>query len=233
MSGWIKLHRQLIDWEWYSDPNVVRLFIHCLLKANHSQKTWRGIKIEKGQFVTSMNKLSNELELSVQKVRTAIDKLIITKEIQSKSTNKFTIITICKYDDYQCAGAEKNIPQTDKYNSNNMLLTTTKNNKNNNNEISFEEKIRLKKERENQFRDEVIKEYRGKFDKKTIEEFCDYWTESNPNGFKLKFEMEKVFDVSRRLKNWSSKDYNRKFFKGGKNHQTDFPECSNFDEYGK
>ena len=47
-------------------------------------------------------------------------------------------------------------------------------------------------------------------DPKIIEEFCDYWTESNISGNKMKFEMQKTFDINRRLKKWiqNAKDWN-------------------------
>ena len=59
-QGWIKFHRKFINWEWYDDINTSRLFIHCLLRANHQDKKWRGITIKMGQFVTSLSKLSTE-----------------------------------------------------------------------------------------------------------------------------------------------------------------------------
>ena len=49
MEGWIKIHRGLLDWEWYSDTNCVRLALHLLLKANFQTRRWRG----KSDFLTS------------------------------------------------------------------------------------------------------------------------------------------------------------------------------------
>ena len=40
MSGWIKIHRQILEWEWYSDTNTFRVFLHLLLKANHKEKKY-------------------------------------------------------------------------------------------------------------------------------------------------------------------------------------------------
>ena len=37
-------------------------------------------------------------------------------------------------------------------------------------------------------------------------EFCEYWTETNPKGTKMKFEMQKTFDVGRRLARWAKND---------------------------
>ena len=33
MSGWIKIHRKITEWEWYDDVNTFRLFMHLILKS--------------------------------------------------------------------------------------------------------------------------------------------------------------------------------------------------------
>jgi len=128
--GYIALHRKLIEWEWYTDVNVKTLFIHCLLKANFKTKTWQGITIEKGQFVTGVNKLSSEIGLTTQKVRTALKKLEKTNEIIVKSTNKNSLITVCNYDSYQGKEAtnqqSNNNQITINQQSINNQITTTK-----------------------------------------------------------------------------------------------------------
>ena len=100
-NSFIKLYRGLLDWEWYSDVNTKTVFIHCLIKANWEDKKWRGLLIKRGQFYTSIGNLSNELNLSNKQIRLSLDKLKSTKELDIKGANKGTMITICKYDDYQ------------------------------------------------------------------------------------------------------------------------------------
>ena len=38
------------------------------------------------------------------------------------------------------------------------------------------------------------------------QEFIDYWTETNKSNSKMKFEMEKTFDIKRRLARWAKND---------------------------
>ena len=38
--------------------------------------------------------------------------------------------------------------------------------------------------------------------KDLLKEFCDYWTEENKSRTKMKFELQKTFDINRRLKRW-------------------------------
>lgn len=101
MQGWIKLLRKLLDWEWYTDVDVFKLFIHLLLIVNHQPKKWRGTTIEKGATVTSISSLAAGSGLSEQKVRTALKKLLSTGEITKKSTNKNTVILVVNYALYQ------------------------------------------------------------------------------------------------------------------------------------
>lgn len=138
MEGWIKLHRGLLEWEWYDEPNVFRLFLHCILKANHSDKSWRGSVIKRGEFVTSLQNLSNETKLSVQQVRTCLKKL--TNELTIKSTSQHTVIQVVKYNEYQDDNKQSNKRVTNEQQTNNKQITTTKNDKNNNNSIlSFDD----------------------------------------------------------------------------------------------
>lgn len=54
MDGYIKLHRKLIDWEWYKDLPTKTLYIHLLLKANWMTKAFKGVEIPSGTVVTSI-----------------------------------------------------------------------------------------------------------------------------------------------------------------------------------
>lgn len=101
MEGWIKLHRKILDWEWYTDAPVRILFEHLLLTANYEDKKWKGMTIKRGQKVTSIGHLSKETGLTVRQVRTALQKLEKTKNVTSKATNKFTLVTIENYGLYQ------------------------------------------------------------------------------------------------------------------------------------
>ena len=100
-NGFISLHRKLLNWEWYTDVNVKTLFIHCLLRANFKDRNHKGIPLKRGQFITSLRKLSIETGLSERQVRTALDKLKMTNELTNDSNNQYRIITVLKYNEYQ------------------------------------------------------------------------------------------------------------------------------------
>lgn len=122
--GWVKLHRQFKDWEWYNKSEMVHLFIHCLIKANFKDGSFQGTECKKGSFITSLKHLSDETNISIQTIRTCLKKLQLTKEISVKSTNKLTQITICNYDSYQHEDGEANKQLTNNQQTTNKQLTT-------------------------------------------------------------------------------------------------------------
>ena len=158
LNGYIKLYRKLIQWGWYQDNVVKSLFLHCLLMASFRDFTWMGNCLKAGQFITSYKSLSEELGFSVQQVRTAIKKLESTEEITSKSTNKYTLITVMNWENYQIedetSNTVSNNPITNEQQTNNKQITNeqqhrknyknyknVKNVKNNNTRTREENKI--------------------------------------------------------------------------------------------
>jgi DNA-binding transcriptional MerR regulator len=137
MSGWIKIHRKFLDWEWFNKSEAVHLFLFMLIKANHKSGKWQGIDIERGQFISSLANISNATGISVQTIRTILKKLEKTNEIELKSTSQYTIVTICKYECYQDENETSNKPITNNQQTTNKQLTTNKNEKNVKNERSI------------------------------------------------------------------------------------------------
>jgi hypothetical protein len=118
MVGHIKLDRKILSWEWYQDANTCRLFIHLLLIANHKETRWKGIPVLRGQVITGLDKLCTQIGLSIQQARTAFDKLQTTGELTIKVTNKYRLVTICKYDYYQSYMKEDNKQDNNKITNN-------------------------------------------------------------------------------------------------------------------
>ena len=129
-QGFIKLYRSFIKWEWYDDANTMRVFLHCLLKANHESAKWRGNIIERGSFITSYAHLASELNLSVKQIRVCIKKLKSTGEVAYKGNNRNSIITINKYNSYQEKGQATDNQTADNGQSEDTQGATNKNDKN-------------------------------------------------------------------------------------------------------
>jgi hypothetical protein len=128
-TGWVKLHRQLLDWEWYNDVNTTRVFLHLLIVANHKDNKWRGIDIKRGQRLTSISALASETNLSIKNIRTSIKRLKSTNEVASISTAQHTVFTMVNYDLYQDEASEV----ANKGQAKGKQGATNKNDKNENN----------------------------------------------------------------------------------------------------
>lgn len=95
-----------------------------LLKANWKDGNFKGTTVPRGSFVSSIGKLSSETGLTEREIRTAISHLKKTGEVTSKTTNKFTVFTVVKYDLYQTSDKQNVSQKTDKRQSNDILTPT-------------------------------------------------------------------------------------------------------------
>lgn len=134
MEGFIVLHRKMLDWEWADDPGTVSLWIHLLLRANHEKGKWRGIVIKRGQLVTSVESLSLQTGLTKKQIRTRLDRLVESGCLGKQTANNYTLLTICKYGDYQDIPNNEGKQRANKRQTKGNQRAT--NNKNNNNNIS-------------------------------------------------------------------------------------------------
>ena len=122
MTGWIKLHREITEWEWYDDYPCFKLFTHLLLTCNYKPSKYQGYDIPIGAKACGYPKLSEQTGLTIQQLRTAIKKLKSTNEVTVKITPKFSIISITKWDKYQ----ESNSQSTGEQQASNRRATTSK-----------------------------------------------------------------------------------------------------------
>lgn len=143
MQGRVKFHRKITEREWYSDANTFRVFFHLITIANHKDWKRQGIDVKRWQTITSIDSLAEQIWLTSQKVRTAMDKLISTWEIAKKTTNRNTIVTVLKYCDYNDYDWEDNkqitSQITNKQQTDNKQITTNKNDNKEKNEKELKE----------------------------------------------------------------------------------------------
>lgn len=126
LNGFIKIHRKLLQWGWYQDNVVKGVFLHLLLTANFKDMAWQGRTIKRGQVVTSYKHLSEDLGFGVRQIRTALDKLKSTGEVTSETTNKYTIITVVNWEEYQVIDSEPTHNTTKSVTNDRQALSVTK-----------------------------------------------------------------------------------------------------------
>ena len=135
-NGFIALYRKMLDWEWHNNPNTLSTFIHILLGANHEDGVSKGVLVKRGQLLTSLPALAKETGQTMRQVRVSLDHLKMTGELTDESTNRYRIITVVKYDDYQNNDRQNGRQMTDntadkrqatghRYNNNNNINKET------------------------------------------------------------------------------------------------------------
>lgn len=133
-SGWICVHRQLLDNPIFKNDKLFRVFMYCLLKASHSDHDQLVgdviVPVKEGQFVSGRKSISSATNLTEQNVRTALVKLEKLKILTIKATNKFSIISIVNWNKYQ----QNNQQVTSSQPTSNQQVTTNNNGNNGNNE---------------------------------------------------------------------------------------------------
>ena len=137
MSGYIKLEKKILNWEWWSDINTFRLFMYLLLVANWTDGTFQGVTIKRGQRATSLDRLSTGTGLSIRQTRTALKHLETTGEVTIKRHAKFSVVTINNYDKYQTSDTVD-----DKETTGNRQAKRQTNDTQNDNETSTIEEIK-------------------------------------------------------------------------------------------
>jgi len=172
----------MLAWEWYRNPISSRVFIHLLLTANTKDTNCKGVTIKRGQTVTGRAFLSEALGLSVSNIRTALKNLENSKEIKVESNTRGTRITVINADKYQIDETEQK-------------------------EVKTVKSVKSIEDRIYEFKKSLVP-HLDKYGKTVLKNFSDYWTEKSPRGSKMRFEKEKVFDVSRRLATWSRNNFN-------------------------
>ena len=166
MKGdYIKINRSLLDWDWYGDINTCRLFVHMLLRANWKDGNFRGEEIKRGSFVSSLSKLSDETNLSVREVRTAINHLEKTGEVTINRHSKYSVFTVNNYCAYQQSDTQADKQVTGNRQASDKHATT------------IEER---KKERRKEYIDTDVSIMQH-----SVSAIIDAWNQLEPYGIKM------------------------------------------------
>ncbi|MCR0163165.1 hypothetical protein MKA35_20475 [[Clostridium] innocuum] len=141
-QGYIKLYRQITDTPVWADSDKLKLWLMCLMKATHDEKTQvvgnQIIELKAGQFITGRSALSDEFNRDVKKDR-RVDGLTLFRwlslfekmeMLNIKKTNKYSLVTVLNWDKYQGQRTSNEQQLNNKRTSNEQQLNTNKNDKN-------------------------------------------------------------------------------------------------------
>lgn len=196
----------MFDWDWFDKPEMLSLFLYLLNNAKEKEVKHDGIVEHRGQFLTSLRKLSTIIGAGKQVVRTCLSKLIKMQLIEVNTERLYSIITICNYDDY--FEAEVNKPKNELKNEDTKPAEAPKEDKP---KKTKEEIATATEKRKEKFYQELVP-YVATYGKDMIRKFYDYWSETNKSKTRMRCETEKTWDLNLRLQNWArrNKDFGTK-----------------------
>lgn len=97
-NGFIKLHRDICNCDWFSDNKTLAVYIRLVFAAAWRDTRCNGVDLKRGQVITTIAKLAQQSQQTVQQTRTALSRLKTTGWVTIKGTPKYSIITLNFYD---------------------------------------------------------------------------------------------------------------------------------------
>jgi len=108
-GGYVRLYRKTLESSVFQNPVTLKIWIWCLLKANHkgrsvSVRTGRGetlVRLQPGQFIFGRNSAAKELNLPASTIHDVMVRFRKTGNLTIFPDSHYSIISISKWSDYQ------------------------------------------------------------------------------------------------------------------------------------
>jgi len=108
-DGFILVSRSLEDSKVFQNEKWLKVWIWCLMRANHTTtqfpvKTGRGnttVTLKRGQFIFGRNSAGKKLKMPPSTVRNIVYKLATWQNLDIKEDTHYSIVTIRNYEQYQ------------------------------------------------------------------------------------------------------------------------------------
>ena len=105
MAGYIKLHRKCLESAVFGDSDLWRFWCWCLMKASYKERqvliSGTVVDVKPGQFVLGRKSAAESLGVTERVVRTCLKNLEKLGNIETKTTNRFTLVTLINWELYQ------------------------------------------------------------------------------------------------------------------------------------
>lgn len=130
-SGWVKIHRKIMDSSVWGDPNTLKVWMWCLLRAGHKESkimfAGEEITVPIGAFISGRASGSTECNMPQSTFRNAVQRLVKLGMISLKSDNKKSLYLVVKYMDYQILTCETGQQEDSKRTTTGQQEDTNKN----------------------------------------------------------------------------------------------------------
>lgn len=93
-EGFVKFPRIITTRSWFNEPNTLKLYVILRVNAAFKDIERDDYTVHKGEFVTSLSRLSELVGLTVRQTRTALERLQKTNDIAIATNTKFSVIKL-------------------------------------------------------------------------------------------------------------------------------------------
>lgn len=113
-TGWMKLHRTLLEKPVFEDAYTLQVLIYCLLKATYKEMTVKVgnqvIALQPGQLLYGRKQVSRRLGMGEGKLRGIMEYLVQNGTVAIESRSRYSIVTIVNWEQYQKGEGEPEFP---------------------------------------------------------------------------------------------------------------------------
>lgn len=96
--AYVKLNRDIADSEIFADTELLGFYVKLVMMCRVTPIYERGCEIKRGQYRTTVRKLAELFDCSVQHARTFLRKLQTARLIEVSANARYSIITVINYD---------------------------------------------------------------------------------------------------------------------------------------
>lgn len=210
-EGYVKISRSIFNhFLWSVKPfSRGQAWVDLILLANHQDNEFllgtNVETVERGALITSQSKLATRWGWSRCKVQSFLRTLEDASMVTQKADNKKTYLKLNQYSVWQDSETVKKQQKGSTQAAERQQQGTNKNVKNdknvNNKELG---------ERKFEFADSLAA-YKGEYTVDMLANFCNYWSETTRDGKRMRWELEKTWDLELRLENWWRRQSNFSF----------------------
>jgi hypothetical protein len=211
-SGYVKIHRSFLEWEWFADSTVMHVFVYLLLSARWKDGKWKGIDVPAGSTITSYGTIAASCGLTEKQARRAMDALKSADVIHVTRAGKGQLVTLVKWGDYQeidnDEGREEGSERAGRGQDEGRMRATLKEGKKRESaratsitSLPFEA-----------FREACLAVHREHkiLPDTEAKAFFEYWTEGHP-AVKPRYARQQVFDIAKRMRTWLRNNESKTF----------------------
>lgn len=185
MEGYVKLHRKILENKYWLEPRKKSKFeawIYLLLRASYKDREIIfgnvDLSLKAGEFITSQLKLAEEWGWNRETVVKYLGRLKADNQVDYKTNNKFTVVSICNWNSYQ--NGDKENPAIE------LAIEPTSNQHQNQQHADNESSTNKKDNKEKKVKN------------KDIDDFFSYYLAQTKKNFKLTSDKANLID--KRLK---------------------------------